>query len=224
MYTGTGRLAALVLLHTAWAGNTLLPSLPLDSVHCTISCSIISFLLSTVFPARRSRPSQIRKIVSQIRPDRQTLMWSATWPKEVKALARDFLKDPIQVTVGALELKASHHIKQHFDFVEDGDKFRTLMDHLAVINREGPRILIFLETKRGVDLLRMNLRNAGHNAVAIHGEKKQEERDWALNEFKLGRVNILIATDVASRGLDVKEIKYVINYDMPKEVEDYVHR
>jgi len=166
---------------------------------------------------------QIRKIVSQIRPDRQTLMWSATWPREVQSLARDFAKDPIQVTVGSLEIKASHHIKQIVDFVEDHDKHRKLVEHLQRI-MDGSRILIFTETKRNADNLTRALRNDGWPALAIHGDKTQQERDWVLAEFKSAKSPLMIATDVASRGLDVKEIKYVINYDMPKEIEDYVHR
>ena len=166
---------------------------------------------------------QIRKIVSQIRPDRQTLMWSATWPKDVQQLARDFLKDAIQVTIGNMEIKASHHIKQIVDFVEDNEKHRKLLEYLEKI-MDGSRILIFTETKKNADMLTRALRNDGWPALAIHGDKTQQERDWVLAEFKSGKSPLMIATDVASRGLDVKEIKYVVNYDMPKEIEDYVHR
>merc|ERR1712100_701263 len=89
---------------------------------------------------------------------------------------------------------------------------------------DGSKILIFVETKRGADQLTREMRLAGWPALAIHGDKKQEERDWVLQEFREGRNPILIATDVAARGLDVKDIKYVINYDMPRQIEDYVHR
>lgn len=89
---------------------------------------------------------------------------------------------------------------------------------------DGSRVLIFTETKKGADQLTRLLRGEGWPALAIHGDKTQQERDWVLAEFKSGKSPLMIATDVASRGLDVKEIKYVINYDMPKEIEDYVHR
>jgi ATP-dependent RNA helicase DDX5/DBP2 len=149
---------------------------------------------------------QIRKIVSQIRPDRQTLMWSATWPKEVQSLARDFLKDPIQVYVGSTEVKASHHIVQLIEFVEDHEKHRTLLRVLEKNLSDGARCIIFTETKKNADNLTRMLRQDGWPALAIHGDKTQQERDWVLAEFKSGKTPIMIATDVASRGLDVKDI------------------
>jgi len=166
---------------------------------------------------------QIRKIVSQIRPDRQTLMWSATWPKEVQSLASEFLEKYIQVNVGSTELRANPHIKQEFEFVEAFDKQRLLMKILGK-RMDGSRTLIFCETKRGCDAITRMLRQDGYPALAIHGDKGQQERDWVLAEFKSGRSPLMVATDVAARGLDVPEIKLVINFDMPRELEDYVHR
>ncbi|EEY64135.1 ATP-dependent RNA helicase DBP2, putative [Phytophthora infestans T30-4] len=166
---------------------------------------------------------QLRKIVSQIRPDRQTLMWSATWPKEIVALANDFLTDFIQVTVGSLDLTANKRIKQIVEVMDDHQKYSSLQDHLRDIY-EGGRIIIFCETKRGADELSRNLRNTRYICKAIHGNKSQEERDYVLREFKDGRTQILVATDVASRGLDIKDIRYVVNFDMPKNIEDYIHR
>merc|ERR1712151_584478 len=89
---------------------------------------------------------------------------------------------------------------------------------------DGSKILIFCETKRGGDDLTREMRLDGFPALCIHGDKKQEERDWVLKEFKTGKSPILVATDVAARGIDVKDIKYVINYDFPKEIADYIHR
>lgn len=89
---------------------------------------------------------------------------------------------------------------------------------------DGSRILVFCETKRTCDTITRMLRQDGYPALAIHGDKQQQERDWVLAEFKSGRSPLMIATDVAARGLDVPEIKFVINYDMPRELEDYVHR
>ena len=165
----------------------------------------------------------MRQIVSQIRPDRQTLCWSATWPKEVQAVARDFCLNPIQVFVGSLDVKASHHVVQIVELIEEYKKQETLLKHMRNI-APGTRVIIFCETKRGCEEVRNILRNENFPAAAIHGDKEQRERDSALADFKQGRVPILVATDVASRGLDVKEIKFVINYDFPKEIEDYVHR
>jgi ATP-dependent RNA helicase DDX5/DBP2 len=167
---------------------------------------------------------QIRKIVSQIRPDRQTLMWSATWPKEVVQLARDFLKDYIQVNVGSLELSANSHIKQQIEFVERYEKTRALGRILNQYCKDGSRVLVFIATKRECDSVCRQLRQDGWPALAIHGDKQQRERDWVLAEFRSGKSPIMIATDVASRGIDVKEIKAVVNYDFPGDMETYVHR
>ena len=167
---------------------------------------------------------QIRKIVSQIRPDRQTLMWSATWPKEVVRLARDFLKDYIQVNIGSLDLSANCHIKQHVEFVERYEKSRALGRILNQYCKDGSRVLVFIATKRECDSVCRQLRQDGWPALAIHGDKQQRERDWVLAEFRSGKSPIMIATDVASRGIDVNNIKVVINYDFPSDMETYVHR
>mmetsp|Transcript_40574 Transcript_40574/g.99834 ORF Transcript_40574/g.99834 Transcript_40574/m.99834 type:complete len:243 (+) Transcript_40574:58-786(+) len=168
---------------------------------------------------------QVRKISSQIRPDRQTLMWSATWPKEVQSLARDLCReDPIHINIGAMELRACHNIKQYVEVISEYDKRGRMRKLLERIMDGKSKILIFTETKRGADDLCRELRVDGWPALCTHGDKKQEERDWVLAEFKTGKSPIMIATDVASRGLDVKDIKYVINYDFPNQIEDYVHR
>ncbi|CAD7952773.1 unnamed protein product [Amoebophrya sp. A25] len=167
---------------------------------------------------------QVRKISSQIRPDRQTLLWSATWPKEVQKLARDLCReDPVHINIGSLDLKASHNISQFVEIIQEYEKKRRLQELLHNI-MDGSKILIFVETKRGADTLTKEMRVAGWPALAIHGDKKQEERDWVLKEFREGRNPILIATDVAARGLDVKDIKHVVNFDFPNQIEDYVHR
>ncbi|BGP43641.1 ATP-dependent RNA helicase dbp2 [Rhodotorula kratochvilovae] len=167
---------------------------------------------------------QIRKILDQIRPDRQTLMFSATWPKEVQKLAHTYLKDFIQVTIGSLELSANLNITQIVEVCSDFEKRGKLIKHLEKISAENAKVLIFIGTKRVADDLTKYLRQDGWPALAIHGDKQQQERDWVLGEFKSGRSPIMIATDVASRGLDVKDIGYVINYDMPNGIEDYIHR
>lgn len=169
---------------------------------------------------------QIRKIVSQIRPDRQTLLWSATWPKEVQALARDFLnEDAYQVHVGSLDLRANVNVQQIIEIVTDFDKYGRLMHHLNNFKNEpGCRCLIFVNRKKGCDELARSLRNERLSARAIHGDKSQSERDQVLADFRDGRVSFMVATDVAARGLDVKGVNFVCNFDMPQTAEDYVHR
>ena len=144
---------------------------------------------------------QIRKIISQIRPDRQTLMFSATWPKDVQALARDFLQDGYQVNIGSHELAANHNVTQVVEVVSDFEKRGKLVEHLDRISAEKAKVLIFTGTKRVADELTRFLRQDGWPALAIHGDKQQQERDWVLAEFKSGRSPIMVATAVASRGL-----------------------
>merc|ERR1712048_833301 len=167
---------------------------------------------------------QVRKICSQIRPDRQTLMWSATWPKEVQRLARDLCReDPVHINVGSLDLRTAHTIRQYVEVVQERDK-RGRLKRLLEKVMDGSKILIFAQTKTAGDDLTRELREDGRPALCIHGDKKQEEREWVLSEFKAGKSPILVATDIAARGLDVKDIKYVINYDFPGSIEDYIHR
>ncbi|GMF46360.1 unnamed protein product [[Candida] boidinii] len=145
---------------------------------------------------------QIRKIVDQIRPDRQTLMWSATWPKTVQSLARDYLKDYIQVNVGSLELSASHNITQIVEVVSEFEKRDRLVKHLeTAMEDKDAKIIIFASTKRTCDEVTTYLRGDGFPALAIHGDKEQRERDWVLNEFRNGKSPIMVATDVAARGI-----------------------
>ncbi|XP_055617876.1 uncharacterized protein LOC129763119 [Toxorhynchites rutilus septentrionalis] len=169
---------------------------------------------------------QIRKILEQIRPDRQTLMWSATWPKEVQRLARDFLNDYVQINVGSLELSANHNITQHVEIIEEYDKNSRLEKLLVDLYSRGHpgKIIIFATTKRKCDHLTNHLRRSGQDAVSMHGDKSQQERERALHRFRNSRDCILVATDVAARGLDVDGIKVVINFDFPTQAEDYVHR
>ncbi|OQV19386.1 putative ATP-dependent RNA helicase DDX17 [Hypsibius exemplaris] len=168
---------------------------------------------------------QIRKIMEQIRPDRQVMMWSATWPKEIRALAGEFLRDFVHCTIGSLNLSANQNITQIVAVVRELDKGAKLEQLLHEIIREKEnKTIIFTETKRKADDLTRRLRQQGFPCVVIHGDKKQQEREWVLSEFRAGRSPILIATDVAARGLDVSDIKFVVNYDYPNQTEDYVHR
>ncbi|XP_002025535.2 ATP-dependent RNA helicase dbp2 [Drosophila persimilis] len=173
---------------------------------------------------------QIRKIIEQIRPDRQVVMWSATWPKEVQALAGDFLNDYIQINIGSMNLSANHNIRQIVEIcteMEKPQRMVRLLKEIAPTNNSannGSKIIIFVETKIKVEDILQIIRTEGYIATSIHGDKTQNERDSVLKDFRNGKSNILIATDVASRGLDVEDLQYVINYDYPNSSENYVHR
>ncbi|XP_026284101.1 probable ATP-dependent RNA helicase DDX17 isoform X1 [Frankliniella occidentalis] len=168
---------------------------------------------------------QIRKIIDQIRPDRQTLMWSATWPKEVRNLAEEFLRDYTQLNVGSLQLSANHNILQIVDVCQEYEKESKLSTLLKEIMAEKEnKSIVFIETKRRVDEITRKMKRDGWPASCIHGDKTQQERDWVLQDFRSGKSPILVATDVAARGLDVEDVKFVINFDYPSSSEDYVHR
>lgn len=168
---------------------------------------------------------QIRKIIEQIRPDRQVLMWSATWPKEVQTLAEDFLRNYIQVNIGSLNLSANNNITQNIKVCEESEKEQELVALLKTLTSDkSNKSIIFVETKKKVeDILKIILRE-GYAANSIHGDKSQSERDYVLESFRSGRTTVLVATDVAARGLDVEDVKNVINYDYPNTSEDYIHR
>ncbi|KAG8366887.1 hypothetical protein BUALT_Bualt16G0014700 [Buddleja alternifolia] len=166
---------------------------------------------------------QIRKIVNEVPSRRQTLMYTATWPKEVRRIAADLLVNPVQVNIGNVdELAANKAITQHIEVLSPTDKRRRL-EQILRSQEPGSKIIIFCSTKRMCDQLAGNL-NRPFGAAAIHGDKSQGERDHVLNQFRTGRSPVLVATDVAARGLDIKDIRVVINYDFPTGIEDYVHR
>ncbi|KAK9119738.1 hypothetical protein Scep_017831 [Stephania cephalantha] len=166
---------------------------------------------------------QIRKIVKEIPPRRQTVMYTATWPKEVRRIAADLLNNPVQVNIGNTdELVANKSITQHVEMVMPMDKQKRLYQILRS-QQPGSKIIIFCSTKKMCDRLASNMAQQ-YGAAAIHGDKSQSEREHVLNQFRTGRSPILVATDVAARGLDIKDIRVVVNYDFPSGVEDYVHR
>ncbi|KAK8947205.1 DEAD-box ATP-dependent RNA helicase 14 [Platanthera zijinensis] len=165
---------------------------------------------------------QIRKIVKEIPTKRQTLMYTATWPKEVRKIASDLLVKPVQVNIGNVnELVANKSITQHVEVIPHMQKRRRLEQ---ILRSNGPsKYIVFCSTKRMCDQLAGYL-DGPFGASAIHGDKSQMERDKVLSDFRNGKSPILVATDVAARGLDIKDIRFVINYDFPTGVEDYVHR
>lgn len=168
---------------------------------------------------------QIRRIVEgEDMPgvqERQTLMFSATFPRDIQMLARDFLKDYIFLSVGRVG-STSENITQRIEYVEDEDKKSVLLDILA--SGEQGLILVFVETKRMADNLCDFLLSQNFAATSIHGDRTQRERERALETFRSGRAPIMVATAVAARGLDIPNVKHVINYDLPTDIDDYVHR
>lgn len=166
---------------------------------------------------------QIRKIVKEVPSRRQTLMYTATWPKEVRKIASDLLDNPVQVNIGnADELVANKSITQHVEVLEFMEK-RRRVEQILRSQEPGSKIIIFCATKKMCDQLAGNLKQP-YGAAAIHGDKNQADRDFVLSQFRSGRSPVLVATDVAARGLDVKDIRVVINFDFPTGIEDYVHR
>jgi len=172
---------------------------------------------------------QIRQIIDQRdcprKEHRQTIMFSATFPKLIQKLAMDFLKhDYIMIQVGRLG-GSNADIKQVVKLVEYRDKNDTLLlDLKARAQYKQEKTLIFVETKKGVDDVCYFLRRNGFAAESIHGDHVQHQRESALRNFKSGRVPILIATSVAARGLDINDVAHVIEYDMPNNIDDHVHR
>lgn len=170
---------------------------------------------------------QIRRIVQgEDMPDtnaRQTLMFSATFPRDMQMLARDFLKDYIFLSVGRVG-STSENITQKIEYVEDQDKRSVLLDILVSEGGQQGLTLIFVETKRMADMLSEFLVGNRLPATSIHGDRSQREREYALETFRKGRTPILVATAVAARGLDIPNVTHVINYDLPSDIDDYVHR
>jgi ATP-dependent RNA helicase DDX41 len=151
---------------------------------------------------------------------RQTVLFSATMPKTIQNFARSALVKPIEVNVGRAGA-ASLDVLQEVEFVAQEAKIVYLLE---VLQKTPPPVLIFAENKTDVDDIHEFLLLKGVNAVATHGGKDQEERTYAVNSFREGKKDVLIATDVASKGLDFNDVQHVINFDMPKEIENYVHR
>jgi len=163
----------------------------------------------------------IRAIVGETPRDRQTLLFSATITPEISAIINNFSKDPVTVSVRTSE--TNEHIEQ--DVIEARDKahkIELLTDLLR--EKEYDKVLVFGETKFGVQRLSDYLDNSGISSIAIHGNKNQSQRQRALKQFKDGRVRVMVATDVAARGLDIPNVSHVINFDTPQTYEDYIHR
>lgn len=163
----------------------------------------------------------IRQIVDAMPRERQTLFFSATITPEIEALTKSFLKDPATVSVRTAE--TSEHVEQ--DVIEARDKAHKIEILTSMLQNDGyEKVLVFGETKFGVQRLSDHLDNSGIPSAAIHGNKNQSQRQRALKQFKDEKVKVLVATDVAARGLDIPNVTHVINFDTPQTYEDYVHR
>ncbi len=163
----------------------------------------------------------MKKIIAQLPVSRQTLLFSATMPLEIAKLADAILTNPVKAEVTPVSSTVDT-IKQTVYFVDRKDKNSLLIKLLN--DRSFDSVLVFTRTKHGADKIARNLANARIAAQAIHGNKSQGFRQLALNNFKLKRTRVLVATDIAARGIDVQKLSYVINFDMPEVPETYVHR
>ncbi|TMS04246.1 putative ATP-dependent RNA helicase DDX43 [Larimichthys crocea] len=166
---------------------------------------------------------QIKKILLDIRPDRQNVMTSATWPTGVRRLASSYLKNPMMVYVGSLDLAAVNTVNQTVLVVSEEEKKSYLFNFIRNMQPED-KVLIFVGRKLMADDLSSDMCLHGLAVQSLHGDHEQSDREQALEDFKRSRVRILVATDLASRGLDVHDITHVFNYDFPRNIEEYVHR
>jgi len=167
----------------------------------------------------------IRQIIGETHQARQTALFSATWPDSVRELAHSFLSRPIKVTIGSDDLAAGTRITQIVEVLEDRAREQRLQQLLKKYHADRKnRILIFALYKKEAARLEGNLSRSGWKVTSIHGDKSQDGRTKAVEEFKSGSIPLLVATDVAARGLDIPGVDYVINYSFPLTIEDYVHR
>ncbi len=165
---------------------------------------------------------QVTKIISNVRPDRQTVMFSATFPRQMEALARKILAKPIEVQVGGRSVVCKD-VHQSVMVIDQHQKYFKLLELLGLYQEKGS-ILVFVERQETADALIRDLMKSSYTCIALHGGMDQFDRDSTIADFKNGAVKILVATSVAARGLDVKHLVLVINYDCPNHYEDYVHR
>jgi|TARA_B110000305_G_scaffold239288_1_gene306679 ATP-dependent RNA helicase DDX5/DBP2 len=173
---------------------------------------------------------QIREVMMNLPTPHQTLLFSATMPVEVEALAADYLNKPVKVKVGAVSVPTSN-VAQHLEKLVDAQKVDRLCELLLEEKSEAekfggtlPMTVVFVERKARADEIMTLLNEEGVAAAAFHGGRSQQEREAALSDFTTGKCAVLVATDVAARGLDVKGVMHVVNLDLPRMFEDYVHR
>jgi ATP-dependent RNA helicase RhlE len=162
----------------------------------------------------------IRRIAAVLPKERQTLCFSATLEASVANLVKDYMRSPVRLAFGSTLKPADNVRVQAFEV--SGDRKQEMLQHLLA--KETGRVLVFARTKRGTDKLARNLNREGFAAAVIHGDRSQSQRTAALTGFQQGRYRILVATDVAARGIHVQDIAHVINYDLPEIAENFIHR
>lgn len=166
---------------------------------------------------------QIRTLIKAIPRDRQTMMFSATWPREVRNLVQDYLHRPVYIQIGSHEATANKDITQEVVICSgQREKSENLLEILTIDRAE--RVIVFTNTKKLCESLASELWSSRIHCVTIHGDKEQRDRDQALHSFKTGRTPVMLATDVAARGLDIKGVKLVVNYDVAPCPDDHIHR
>ena len=163
----------------------------------------------------------IEKILRRLPDNRQNLLFSATMPPEIERLAQKMMNDPVMITVGP-KTRPVDQVRQELYPVDPSRKNRVLVD---LLNRDEMfSVLVFTRTKVGADQVTAGLKKRGVSVAVIHGDRSQAERFAALEQFRQGQIRVLVATDIAARGLDIEGISHVVNYDVPRSPEDYVHR
>ncbi|CAF2089975.1 unnamed protein product [Rotaria magnacalcarata] len=168
---------------------------------------------------------EIQSIIDHMGFNKQIALFSATWKNEFNFLADHVMRDYIELKIGSQERSISRNICQRIELCDALCKDARLLEILDEIGKNGcTKILIFTNKKTSVEYLTLTLRSLGWYVVGLHSDKSQEDRDSALNSFRLGLIQILITTDVTSRGLDIQNVKHVINYDFPRNTQDYIHR
>ena len=166
---------------------------------------------------------QIMKILLDVRPDRQTVMTTASWPDSTRRLAQSYLKQPMIVYVGTLDLVTVNTVKQNIIVTTEEEKRSLVKEFLQSLSPKD-KVIVFVSRKLVADDLSSDLSIQGIPVQSLHGDREQSDRDQALEDFRTGRVKILIATDLAARGLDVSDVTHVYNYNFPRNIEEYVHR
>ncbi len=162
----------------------------------------------------------IRRIVAALPAERQTLCYSATLSPQISEVAQDYLRNTARVEIGSV-LKPSENVELQ-TFEVDKEKKQELLEHL--LDSHDGSFLVFVRTKHSADRIARRLARSGHAATQIHGDRSQSQRNAALRSFSQGHHRVLVATDVAARGIDVADVAHVVNYDLPREAEDFVHR
>ncbi len=163
---------------------------------------------------------ELKMVMEALPEQRHTMMFSATFPKGVERMAHNFMNNPVRIAVGSTA-KPSKDVDQQTIELKENEKYTGLRDQLET--REGS-VIVFVRTKRGAEALTKQLKGDGHLSTAMHGDLSQAKRERSLAAFRNGKARVLVATDVAARGIDVPHIQHVVNYDLPQTPEDYIHR